>query len=448
METISTVFLRQVMKYQTRPALMVKKEGTYQPLSWQDWYEQVASFGLGLHDLEIGPGDAVAILCNNRPEWMTADLAILGLGAMTIPIYATNTADQAAFILQDARCKAVIVENPDQWQKIALVKNRLTDLNTVIQMDGLPHSTSNRLAFFDVLAKGLGLLKTDPGLFPRLSSQALPEDICTIVYTSGTTGPPKGAMLSHDNILSVIRMLGRVVPATDRDSYVSFLPLSHVFERIGGFFNGIYVGVTIFLAESMDTLARNIQEAKPTILMTVPRLLEKVYATIQNRVKEESSTKQAIFNWSQKIGREKGRRQMLNQAVPFSLRWKHALAYQLVFRKLKQALGGRIRFLVSAGAPISQEIVEFFSAAGLYVMEGYGATETSAPVSVNVLDDYRFGTVGKPLPGVEIRIDPLNGEILVKGGNIFKGYTNLPGGNGPVLHRRRVFPHRRCRAPG
>ncbi len=424
-ETIFSVFRNRVQKYGSRPALMVKREGSYQPISWAEWYAQVAAFGSGLRQLGIGPGDKVAILANNRPEWLVADLAILGLGAVSVPIYVTSTPDQIAFILRDAGCAAIIIEDQDQWQKIGGIKNRLTDLRAIIQIDPPEAPAHSRFLFQQVQSSGRETSRSDRSFPASWESSSPPEDICTIVYTSGTTGPPKGVLLTHENILSVIKALGAVVPADDQDTYLSFLPLCHVFERIGGFFNGIYVGVTIYFAENMESLSRNILESRPTILLTVPRLLEKIHAAVQQRVKEEPPFKQSLFNWAQRIGREAGRLTMLKRAVPPGLRFRHQIAYRMVFRKLTQALGGRVRFIVSAGAPISKEIVEFFSAAGLYVMEGYGATETTAPVSVNTLDQYRFGTVGKPLPGVEIKIDT-NGEILVKGANVFQGYHNRP----------------------
>lgn len=262
-----------------------------------------------------------------------------------------------------------------------------------------------------------------PGKFEELLDGPDRDDLATIVYTSGTTGPPKGAMISHGNILSVIESMDRTVPADENDRTLSFLPLCHVFERMGGEFPGIYKGVTVNFAESLDTLARDIAEARPTILLAVPRVCEKIYGAIRQRVETSPPPVRALFRWALRVGRKVTPYKLNHTSPPPLLGLQYAIVKKLVFNKLRQAVGGDLRFMVAAGAPLSLEVAQFFHAADIFVVEGYGATETSAPVSFNTLDDCRLGTVGKVIPGVEIKFDK-DGEILVRGGNVFKGYWN------------------------
>jgi long-chain acyl-CoA synthetase len=267
---------------------------------------------------------------------------------------------------------------------------------------------------------GIKQKKTNPGLFKENLKLAGEDDLCTIIYTSGTTGEPKGVMLTHRNIISNVHSALDVIPISSEDVFLSFLPLCHIFERMGGYYTGFACSGTIYYAESIELISQNIIEAKPTIITTVPRLFERIYSKIIKNVEKEPVSKQKIFYWALEVGKKYSRLKKENN-IPIKLKIEHALAEKLVFSKLKEKMGGRLRFFVSGGAPLSREMGEFFEAIGILILEGYGLTESSPVIAANRPDDYKFGTVGKVMPGVQVKIAP-DGEILVKGPNVMSGY--------------------------
>ena len=424
---LSQIFRTQAEKYNNRLAVEKRLGGVWHGWSWREYYDTAKAVGLGLYRLGVRKGDRVALLSENRLEWLAADMGILGIGACTVPVYVTLLAPEVAYIISNSESKVFIAEN------LIAVRKALDELDkcptlekiVVIETEGCDLSHPLLLSFEELIRTGQTLEREEPGLFERLANDVATEDLATLVYTSGTTGPPKGAMISHGNILAVFEGLDAVVPAYETDVTVPFLPLCHVFERIAGHFYGMKVGVTAHYAQALDTIVEDIKAKRPTIVLAVPRVCEKIYARIVSQVKQQPAWKQRVFAWAGQVGARVGVLRERKKPVPPMLALQHKIAFNLVYKKLNDALRGRVRWMTAAGAPLSREIANFFNASGIFVIEGYGLTETTAPVSLNVIDDYRFGTTGKPLPCNEVRIAP-DGEILVKGGNVIRGYWKMP----------------------
>lgn len=427
MRNLSQIFRNQADKYKNRLAVEKRRQGVWQGWNWMEYYDTAKAAGLGLYGLGIRRGDRVALLSENRLEWLAADMGIIGIGACTVPIYVTLLAPEVAYIISNSGSKIFIAENQVAVRKALDEIDKCPTLGkiVVIETEGCDLSHPLLFSFEELLNLGREQDAKEPGLFDKLTDAIDTDDLATLVYTSGTTGPPKGAMISHGNILAVFAGLDAVVPAYETDVTVPFLPLCHVFERIAGHFYGMKVGVTAHYAQGLDTIVEDIKTKRPTIVLAVPRVCEKIYARIVSQVKQQPAWKQRVFAWAGQIGARVGALRERKKPVPPLLAWQHKLAFNLVYKKLNDALGGRVRWMTAAGAPLSREIADFFNASGIFVIEGYGLTETTAPASLNVIDDYRFGTTGKPLPCNEIKIAP-DGEILIKGGNVIRGYWRMP----------------------
>ena len=417
------MFAAQAGRLGKRPAFKAKKAGLYQEISWSDAQEQVEEITLGLIDLGIQPGDRAAILSENRPEWAVADLSILSAGGVTVPIYATLTPQEIEHILRDSGAKLLFVSTPELMSKVVHLQKEL-DLKVVL-FDAPYRVSGPRVWWFGEL---LGLGKTaspeQRRALAQRTEQGKPEDLASIIYTSGTTGAPKGVMLTHANFLSNCQAVRQVLPMGEADTLLSFLPLSHVFERMAGYYFVLSVGGTIAYAENLEAVPKNLLEVRPTVVTGVPRFYEKMHERIQAAVRSASPLRRAIFHWAIRVGQGK------------SLR--HRLADRLVFSKLRDRLGGRIRFCVSGGAPLSKSIAEFFYAAGILILEGYGLTETSPVITCNRLDHFRLGTVGLPLPGVEVRIAE-DGEILTRGPHVMRGYFQNPAATAEAIDAQGWF---------
>lgn len=424
-ETIVDVFDRQVERLNTTSAMRVKKGGRYIDITWTEAGQRVCDFSLGLMQLGMTRGDHVALLSRNRPEFVLADLAILSAGAVTVPIYPTLTAEEAAYVIHHAEARILIADQPDQWKKVNAVRDSLPDLQHVILFEGA--QGLNGVMSFEAMCE-LGRLATEPLRQQRQQWQSATtrDDVATIIYTSGTTGPPKGAMITHGNIMlvceSMYEAFGYLIK--DEEVHLSYLPLAHALERVA-VLGQIYIGGTTAFAESMDTVAENLRDVAPTKVVGVPRVYEKVHARILAALGEGSPMKKRLFDWALNVGRAMRQAEKRAGPIPFSLRLKHAVARRLVFDKIIARLGGRARYCLSGAAPLSKELAEFFHSLGLTILEGYGATETCGPATINRVEHPRFGTVGPPIPGVEIKIAE-DGEILIKGGNVFKGYFKDP----------------------
>jgi long-chain acyl-CoA synthetase len=427
-KTMNDVFRNRVKKYGDRLCVEKKMGGVWHSATWNEYYERSRAFGLGLVSLGLRKGNAVSILSENRLEWLYADMGSLGIGVCVIPVYPTLPSEDIEYIVNNSESKVIVAENKTQLKKILEIADNCPSLEKIIVMeenDAVAHPKV--MSFKDLLELGRKKHADDPSLFEKLSQEVTVDDLATIVYTSGTTGLPKGAMVTHGNIFWVVQSLDAIQPhfASDKDCTVPFLPLSHVFERIAGHFYGMYCGITASYAESLDTLLADFEQKRPTMILAVPRVCEKVYQKIMAQVKEQSPFKQKIFAWGQKVGNRISERREKHKRIPLFLKLKYKIAYTAIFKKLQDKLGGRVTWMTASGAPTAEEIIRFFNAAGITVIQGYGMTECTAPATMQSLADYRIGTTGKPIPGMDIKIAD-DGEILLKGGNIIKGYWKLP----------------------
>jgi len=418
-ETLHSYFIQCAHHYGPRTALMVKEAGAYREITYRQFGEQVRDFALALSTLGVQRGDRVALLSENRPEWAVSDFAILSEGAITVPVYQTNSPKEVAYILNNAEVKVVIVSTGEQLEKVRSIRSDVPSLERVIVMD--PVDAPDFETFASLLEIGRERFEMEPDQYGEHVRRTQASDVATIIYTSGTTGEPKGVMLTHENILFNVQAAGPVVPVTEEDRCLSFLPLSHVFERTVGQFFMIFHGISIAYAESIDTVAENMGEVKPTIVVSVPRLYEKMYAKVLDKVHAGPPLRQKIFFWGIETGKKLTPFLLQREKGPLLLRLQYALADRLVFRKIKERLGGKLRYFISGGAPLSREIAEFFYAAGVTILEGYGLTETSPVITANHHDRIKFGTIGPALQGVEVRIAE-DGEILTRSPSVMKGY--------------------------
>ena len=414
------LFLTRVRQSSPKPALWFKRQGRFIFIRWEEFGRRVRETTLGLYQWGIRPGDRVALLSENRPEWVFADLGILSLGAVTVPVYPTSSEKECRYILDHSEVSLVFVSSLEQLKK---VRSQVGSgkLKRAVCFDLEKSESPAILSFADCLEAGRLALLNNDRLYERLAGRAKRDDVATLIYTSGTTGAPKGVMLTHGNFLSNCEASQEALPLSESEKSLSFLPLSHVFERMAGYYYMIQEGASIAYAESMQTVAEDIKIVRPTVAASVPRLFEKIHAKILETVEAGPPLKRKIFNWALKTGEEAGRYRQRNEPLPAGLGFKFSLARLLVFNKLKRALGGRIKFFISGGAPLLKELAEFFYAAGVLILEGYGLTETSPVISVNRPERFKFGTVGLALPNVEVRIAP-DGEILTRGPHVMKGY--------------------------
>jgi long-chain acyl-CoA synthetase len=399
--------------------LVSKTDEAWTPLSATDFGERTQGLALGLALLGVDRDDRVAILSENRPEWPMADFATLSLGALSVPIYTSYLAPQVEYILRDSLAKVVVVSSAVELQKVVDVRDRCPELKHVLVLDQVPWSAGKATPFATVVQKGLAALRADPGAFEERASSILPGDLATMIYTSGTTGEPKGAVLTHENLVSNVAACSALFDVTSDTSALSFLPLAHVFERIVDylFFSR---AATITYAESIENLSENFIEVKPHCFAAVPRVYEKMLMRVQTAVEKAPALRRAIFSWGVKTGVRRLAVVGAGKAPGLFLRLKVALADRLVFGKIKARLGGRFRFAISGGAPLSRDVAEFFWAAGIEVYEGYGLTETSPVLSCNRPGEWRLGTVGRAIPGVTLRLAS-DGEVLAKGPNVMEG---------------------------
>jgi long-chain acyl-CoA synthetase len=425
-KTVIDVFWRRVESGE-RAAIMQKVNGNYTPVIWREHGRvvELAMGGLARHGIE--KGSHVAILSQPGPKWTWADVAILSLGGVSIPIYPTLNAPEVDFLIKHSDSVGIFVENEYQLKKILERPEIAPALKFVVLFEGeAPPSIDNLriLKWDDLLKDGEIYLLTKKAEVEALRRAITPEMVASIVYTSGTTGIPKGVMLTHDNIFAVCRSINGRMHFSEHDLALSFLPLSHVYERVGGQFLSIYAGIPLAYAEAIDTVPRNMVETHPTVINGVPRFYEKAYQRIQMEVKNLPKAQQILINWA--FG--------LNKKTPDAsgtdttnaiMKQLHAAelraADRLVFSKIRRRFGGRLRMLISGAAPLPHEVQRFFDTIGLDILEGYGLTETSAPLACNALEDNRPGTVGRPLDCVEVKVAE-DGELLVRGASVFGGY--------------------------
>jgi long-chain acyl-CoA synthetase len=418
--TLTELFFEGLDKFQRDDAYQVKRDGKYHSVSHAEVHERVTLLALGLQQLGFARGDRIAILSENRPEWAFADWACLSLGLADVPIYPTLPAAQITHILANSGSTAIFVSGDAQAAKIAEIRSQLPALRHVVTFASTK-PTGVDLTIAEVEAMGAAADSAERRAAWKASALAVkPDDLATLIYTSGTTGLPKGVMLTHDNLYFNTRAGLTVLPFTLEDVALSFLPLSHVFERSGDYLFWT-AGVSIAYAESIDTVPLNMSEVRPTLCMSVPRLYEKMYARVLENALSGGAAKKQIFFWARAVADAWADETLAGRKPGALLAMKYALAQKLVFSKLKARTGGRLRYFVSGGAPLAPEINKFFYAAGLAILEGYGLTETSPVISCNTPEAFRIGTVGRPFPDVEVSIAG-DGEILTRGRHVMAGY--------------------------
>ncbi|NIM20175.1 MAG: AMP-binding protein [Candidatus Latescibacteria bacterium] len=420
-ETIPQLFLQSVRKFQKADAFRVKQHGSYTNISHKEIFDKTYHAALGLLTLRLTKGDRVALLSENRPEWVIADLAILSAGCINVPIYTSLPAAQIAYILRDAEARAIFVSDANQLSKILEIRSNLPALRRIITFD--PHCAGDEAISLDKLIE-TGASLPNPKSYEEMISTIGKYDWASIIYTSGTTGEPKGAILTHWNFVTNAITCVSIIDVSREDTFLSWLPLSHVFERTGGYYTPLHVGATIAYAESMDTIPQDLIEVKPTVMISVPRFYEKTYARIMDMATSGPRLKKYLFFWALDAGRAYVKQKLAGR-VSFANKLKYAIADKLVLFKIRERTGGRLRFAVAGGAPLHRKIAEFFYAVGLPILEGYGLTETSPAVAINTFEAFKFGTVGRPIPGVEVQTAE-DGEILVKGPNVMLGYFKKP----------------------
>jgi long-chain acyl-CoA synthetase len=449
-DTIPELF-RNVVKFYDgtdKPALRYKDRQTkeWTPITWQELERQVESLAGYLHKKGVRPGDRVAILSENRPEWVITDLATQIIGGVNVSLYTSLPASQVGYIIEDSGSKVFITSTSIQLRKAEQVFDACSDLNEIISMSDLRGEHPTCVSSWDeALKEGADYWAKNEAELKKLGDAVMPDDLSALIYTSGTTGQPKGVMLTHHNFVSNTRSALSVVPFGPDDHHLSFLPLCHSFERTAGFSAVMACGAIISYAESIDTVAANLVEVSPTVMISVPRLFEKIYNAIAKSVEEGSSVKQKIFHWAIATGRKVAETRKAGKTVGPILSAQQKLAHKLVFSKLHEKLGGNLRFAVSGGAALPKAIGEFFEAAGITIIEGYGLTETAPVLTVSPIKSVRYGSVGHVIPGVTVGIQSLDdqsiigqlsgddypsdlttkeGEIVAKGPNIMKGYWN------------------------
>ena len=423
--TLTRLFFDAIAKYSKPAALRFKKNGVWESISHSQLLLHVRHASLALQDLRLARGDRVAILSENRPEWAIADYACLTAGLADVPIYPTLPAEQMVHILNDSGAVALFVSTAEQAAKIARIRPDVPGLKTVISFCA-PAPAGCDLTMDEFLAQGAAVDSPERMLSWKTTAlETQPDDLATLIYTSGTTGLPKGVMLTHDNLYSNVMGSLSVLNPQDGDVALSFLPLSHIFERMSGHYMLFAGGCVIAYAESIDAVAANLGEVRPTILSSVPRIYEKLYARIMEGGNAGSAVKKGIFHWSLAVADEWADAYLAKRDPGAVLSVKYAIAQKLVFSKIKERLGGRLRIACSGGAPLAGTINKFFVAAGLTLVEGYGLTETSPVISVNRPDNIRVGTVGQLIAGVEVAV-AADGEILTRGPSVMKGYYRNP----------------------
>lgn len=428
-QTLNELFNFAVDQYRGDEFLRFKSSGEWRSLTYGEVARRVREMALGLRALGLQSGDKVALWSENRPEWSIVDLAVLAIGAVDVPIYTTQARGQVEYILTDSGARAIFVSSTFIKDALAL-KDRVPTLELVICFDAAAPEPSAMAVtrVEDVINRGRSLHNQEPYLYEKLWQSVKAEDLATLLYTSGTTGDPKGVMLTHKNLTANARNCCRWLKLENkRELALTYLPLTHIFERAVWYLYA-HTGATIAYAQSIDTVAANLQEVRPTVMTSVPRMFEKIYARIIEKGVATGFPRSQIFLWSLDVGHDWARRRNKGERAGMLLSLKHKIADALVFKKWREAVGGNIRVFISGGAPLAPEIAYLFDAAGLPILQGYGLTETSPSVACNREERNRIGTVGPVIDGVSVRIAE-DGEIFVKGDTVMMGYYNRPDEN-------------------
>ncbi|HMC50604.1 MAG TPA: long-chain fatty acid--CoA ligase [Solirubrobacterales bacterium] len=413
--TLADLLPLSAERYGGAAAVRYKQDGKWVDRSFDQVLEVARSLSLGLIDLGVAKGDKVSILGNTRPEWTYFDFAALSAGAVVVPIYQTNSPEECQYVLENSDAKVVVVEDDEQMEKVRAVRDQLPLLEHVVRMTG---SSADAISLDDLASRGAS---RDAGEWEARWRSVTKEDICTFIYTSGTTGPPKGCVISHGNYRAMLDMVNQTSVIEEGDIAYLYLPLAHSFALLVQF-GSFDLGTTIaYWERDPQKILPNLAELKPTYFPSVPRIFEKIYTAATSGMEKAGGIKKAIFDWSIKVGGKIRATERSGRKPGFLLRKQHEFADKQVLSKIRGLFGGNLRLAVSGAAPISPEILRFFDAAGVLVLEGWGMTETSTAATVSSPEEFKVGTIGKPFPGCEVKIAE-DGEILVKGPNVFQGY--------------------------
>ena len=429
-DTIPQMFWNGVKKREHDVWLRQKELGIWRSWTWRQAGLAVRELALGLTTLGFKVGDTAAILANTRVEWMLADLAILSAGGVANGVYPTDAASQVEYLCEDSSTSILFVEDEEQLDKALEVRPNLPKLRHIIVMDmtGLQQFSDPMVISFDALRKA-GSVPEDfaPQLLEERIASRGEKDLAILVYTSGTTGKPKGAMHSHHGLISSVRNISVAFPLTKHDQRMCFLPLCHIAERMLGAYSSIYNGAVLNFVENPETIPENVREIQPTVFFAVPRVWEKFYSGIIIALKDSGRIQQMVYGWSIGVGKEIAERVLAGQPETLGLKIKFALARLLVLNNVRKMIGvNNAKFLLTGAAPIAPDLIRWYLSLGLPMLEGFGMTESTALGSAQPIDRIKPGTIGKPSYGCEMRIDPENGEILVRGSSVFMGYLNLP----------------------
>jgi long-chain acyl-CoA synthetase len=422
--TLVDVLTRVVREHNRADALNYKRDGRWLSISSDEMLAQAKNIAAGLQAIGIRRGDRIALLSESRVEWTLTDAGCIFGGVIDVPIYPTLMPPQVRYILKDSGASALFIEGREKFYELKEILAECPQVKQIVYFDPAGLSAADGLSLAELEQSGAEFQQQHPGALDQLAADIAPDDLATIIYTSGTTGEPKGVMLTHANLVTnLIDSSGHLLFG-GHDIALSVLPLSHVFER-QAMYMYLYRGMAVYFAESLQTIGPNLREVRPTILVGVPRIFEKIYARIQERAAEAGKFAAMMLAWSVSVAREYSKYTLAHRPVPLFLKMKHAIAMRLVFAKWHAAFGGRIRLLVSGGAALPEDLSYIYSGAGIPIVQGYGLTETSPVITTSHLDAIRVGTVGTAIPHVDIRI-AADGEIEVRGPNVMQGYYNKP----------------------
>lgn len=419
-QTLAEIFLQARQKHPRKDALNYKTGGKWEKISSDEMISRAENIALGLYALGLQQGDKAAILAANSPEWTLADAGCQFAGIVDVPVYTTLAPNSVCYIINDSGAKVLFLQDEETFERIKEILPECDSIEKIIFFNEPERKPENSVSLEELESKGAQLKAENPGLISDLIKTIKTDEVATLIYTSGTTGEPKGVMLTHQNLISNVIDAGEKYEFSEKDIPLSVLPLSHVFERTGMYLY-IFNGMGVFYAESIEKTPDNLQEVRPTIFVGVPRIFEKVYAKARLKAAQDSSLKEKIFNWAIEVGKEFAYQNEKKQPIPRFLAIKHSLADRIIFSKMRQFFGGRLRACITGGAALSDDIWLIFTGAGIPIMQGYGLTETSPVISSNNPINARLGTVGKPIRNVEVRIAE-DGEIEVRGPNVMQGY--------------------------
>jgi len=420
-QTLAEMIVQSTQKYSDNILYGYKENKVWKTIDYSNGWKRIVKIGNGLRHLGLKKGDHVSIVSENSLWWALSDYATLCVRGILTTIYPTLTAKQIKWILLHSESKYLFCENKKQAKKILSNISHLHNINKIIMMDNSKIDNEKFITIEELMNYGIEYKKKHPTEFDDNIKKIKKDDVFTLIYTSGTTGEPKGVMLTHENMISNLLGAVNALEITEKDTLLSFLPLSHSFERMAGHFLPVFVGAQIWHAENILKVAENIREVKPTLMVSVPRLYERIYTKIISNVEADSVVKRKIFWWAVNTGKKMLDRKLHNKKIGLLLSQNLKIAEKLVYSKIREKVGGKLKFFISGGAPLPKEIGEFFNAIGVIILEGYGLTETSPVITVNLLEKNKIGTVGKPLFNVSVDIAH-DGEILMKGTNLMKGY--------------------------